>query len=208
MIAFLKGSTQAMARSNAKGSAHRGGTFQSFLVQAWFAFDRGIERVCNVMLALSAFCLFVMMAVMTAYIVTRKLGVPLPGAFYLSQELMVLVFAFPLGAATLRGAHIVFELVDKSFSSAVKMWLQFIGNCVGLIFFVALSWKAINLGIAAAETGEFQQGVVNVPIWPFRLVLGGALVVFSLALLVGGIRRLRAARGLPPCNTASQPEVE
>lgn len=174
------------------------GAASTAAARAWFAIDRGVEKLCDLLLALAALSLFVMMAGMTAYVVSRKFGSPLPGAFYLSQELMVVLFALPLGAVTLRNGHIVFELVDKAFPRRLKLWFQLSGHVLGLIFFSTLSWHAVSLGLSSAAVGEYQQSGFDFPIWPFRIVLALALAVLSLAVLVAGVRAFRAARGLPP----------
>lgn len=155
---------------------------------AWLKFEKGTERLCNAMVYAAAFSLFTMMVLMTAYVISRKLGAPLPGAFYLAQELMVAVFCLPLGAVTLRNGHIIFELVDKAFPEKIRVWMRLIGSVVGFVFFSLLAWKATTLGLSAARAGEYQQGVLNVAIWPFRLLLAGSLIVFSLALFVAGTR--------------------
>lgn len=165
---------------------------------AWLLFERSTERLCNAMLYAGAIALFILMVVMTAYVFSRKIGAPLPGAFYISQEMMVAVFCMPLGAVTLRNGHIIFELVDKAFPEKTRVWLRVLGSFVGVVFFSVLSWKATTVGFAAAQTGEYQQGVLNVPIWPFRLLLAGSLIVFSLSLFVAGLRGLLDSWGLSP----------
>lgn len=164
----------------------------------WLLLERGTERLCTAMLYASALALFLMMVVMTAYVVSRKLGAPLPGAFYISQELMVVVFCLPLGAVTMRNGHIIFELVDKLFPHGIRVWLRLVGSLAGLLFFAVLSWKAVTLGLSAMRAGEYQQGVLNVHIWPFRLVLAGSLIVFSLAIFVAGMRNLFDGLGIVP----------
>ncbi len=132
--------------------------------------------------------LFVMMVIMTAHIIGRKVGHPVPGAFEASEQLMVIVFSFPMADVGLRKAHILFELVTRSLSQRVQHFLGILVHVVGLLLFAPLTWKAWQVAGKNFSIGEYRQGVIDFPIWPFRVALAVGLSVFVLQMIIGLIR--------------------
>jgi TRAP-type C4-dicarboxylate transport system permease small subunit len=132
--------------------------------------------------------LFVMMVMMTAHIIGRKAGHPVPGAFEASEQLMVIVFSFPMAEVGLRKAHILFELVTRSFSSRVQDLLGILVHAVGLLLFAPLTWKAWQVAAKNFSMGEYRQGVIDFPIWPFRVALAVGLSVFVVQMIIGLVR--------------------
>jgi TRAP-type mannitol/chloroaromatic compound transport system permease small subunit len=132
--------------------------------------------------------LFVMMVMMTAHIIGRKVGQPVPGAFEASEQLMVIVFSFPLADVGLRKAHILFELVTRSLSQRVQHFLGILVHVVGLLLFAPLTWKAWQVAWKNFSIGEYRQGVIDFPIWPFRVALAVGLSVFVAQMIIGLIR--------------------
>jgi len=159
------------------------------------------------MVIVAAVALFLMMAVMGVYVISRKLGTPVPGAFHASEQLMMIVFSFPLAAVALRKGHILFELVFKSFSLKTQARLEAIGTLVGVLLFGTIAWKAWQAGWDSLAIGEYHAGVIDFPVWPFRFALALGLSVFSLQLLVI-LSRLAAKLARGPKEAEKLPEVE
>jgi len=136
------------------------------------------------MTAIAGISLFAMMVMMTAHVIGRKLGEPVPGAFEASEQLMIIVFAFPLAEVGLRKAHIVFELVFRAFSPRNRARLEVLTHIVGLALFGPLTFKAWQIAAKMFSMGEYRQGMVDFPIWPFRILFAAGLTVFSFQIAV------------------------
>ena len=132
--------------------------------------------------------LFAMMVIMTAHILGRKVDQPVPGAFEASEQLMVIVFSFPLAEVGLRKNHILFELVIRALSERAQAILGILTHVVGLILFAPLTWKAWQVAWKNILIGEYRQGVIDFPIWPFRLALAVGLSAFVVQLIVSLVR--------------------
>ena len=128
--------------------------------------------------------LFVMMVMMTAHILGRKVGHPVPGAFEASEQLMVIVFSFPMAQIGLRKNHILFELVVRALSKKAQTILGILTHVVGLILFAPLTWKAWQVAWKSLSMGEYRQGVIDFPIWPFRVALAVGLSVFVVQMVI------------------------
>ncbi len=134
--------------------------------------------------------LFAMMVTMTAHILGRKIGEPVPGAFEASEQLMVIVFSFPMAEVGLRKNHILFELVVRKLSQKAQAVLGIVTHITGLILFAPLTWKAWQIAWTNVVIGEYRQGVIDFPIWPFRVALAVGLSVFVVQLIVSLVRDL------------------
>ncbi len=167
------------------------------LKSAWTSFRQGatIESLANVMIISAGGTLFAMMAIMTAYIIGRKLGEPIPGAFEASEQFMVLVFSFPLAAVGLRKGHIVFELFSTRLSSRNRAKLGIISDSVGILLIGAMTWKGWQIGWERFIMREYRQGIIDFPIWPFRIALALGLTVFTIQLIVSLVRTMKVIGG-------------
>lgn len=146
------------------------------------------DPFANGMTKAAGVSLFAMMVMMTAHILGRKVGHPVPGAFEASEQLMVIVFSFPMAEVGLRKNHILFELVIRALSEKAQTIMGIVTHMVGLILFVPLTWKAWQVAGKNLMIGEYRQGVIDFPIWPFRVGLAVGLSVFVAQLIVSLVR--------------------
>ena len=157
------------------------------LRSVWDRVRRGtiVDSLSWWMIILAAVGLFGMMALMGVYVVSRKFGMPIPGSFHASEQMMMIVFSFPLAAVALRKGHILFELIFKRFSLKTQTRLELVSTLVGMLLFGIIAWKAWEVGVGYSfAIGEYKAGVIDFPVWPFRIALAVGLSVFSLQLLV------------------------
>jgi len=177
-----------------------------FLNSIWTYCKRGanIEPVAHWMTITAGISLFAMMIMMTIHVVSRKLGMPVPGAFEGSEQLMVVVFAFPLAEVSLRKGNIIFELVSRKFPPKIKERMDIIGNLVGLFLFAPLTFKAWEIALRMFRMGEYRQGIIDFPVWPFRCLIAVGLTVFTYQLVVSWIRAEKEIRS----KRIEEPEEE
>jgi TRAP-type C4-dicarboxylate transport system permease small subunit len=159
-----------------------------------------IESIARGLTVTAGVALFAMMVTMTIHVVGRKLGHPVPGAFEISEQLMMVVFAFPLAEITRRKDHITFELVSDRFPPALRKWMAIAGALAGLVVFAPLAWQAWRIALEMYAMGEYRQGMVNVPIWPFRVLLAIGLTLFSVQLAVNCIAHIRRSPAPKPAS--------
>jgi TRAP-type C4-dicarboxylate transport system permease small subunit len=136
-----------------------------------------------------------MMVMMTAHVIARKLGMPIPGALEASEQLMVVVFSFPLAAIGLRRAHIVFDLFTTRLPSRIRAKLELVGDIAGALLFGLLGLKAWHIAWNNYLIGEYTKGVLDFRIWPFRFALALGLSVFSAQLILSVYRGIKRSGG-------------
>lgn len=149
------------------------------------------DSLARVITHAAGLVLFAMMMMMVIYIVGRKFGAPLPGAFEASEQLMVIIFAFPLAEVGLKKGHIIFELITRFLPPRVLARLEIFSHIFGLVLFIPLTWKSWEVAISNMVIGEYRQGIIDFPIWPFRFALAFGLTVFLMQLVISFIRTLK-----------------
>lgn len=174
--AALNENSENQSKSPARSGPRLGGMF---------------DPLARGMTAAAGISLFVMMVMMTIHIVGRKIGQPVPGAFEASEQLMVIVFAFPLAEVGLRKAHIIFELISRALPKRTQARLEIFQHIVGLLLFGPLTWKAWQIAWNNFLIREYRQGIIDFPIWPFRVALAIGLSVFLLQLVLSLIRSIK-----------------
>jgi TRAP-type mannitol/chloroaromatic compound transport system permease small subunit len=147
-----------------------------------------IEPLAHDMTIAAGVALFGMMIMVTMDVIGRKLSMPVPGAFEASEQLMVIVFSFPLAEVSLKRGNIVFELLSGKFSPRVKRRMDIIGNLVGLFLFAPLTYQAWVVAQKMYSMGEYRQGIIDIPIWPFRILIAVGLSVFVYEMVVDWIK--------------------
>jgi TRAP-type C4-dicarboxylate transport system permease small subunit len=153
-----------------------------------------IDPLAHGMTIAAGAALFGMMIMVTMDVIGRKLSMPVPGAFEASEQLMVVVFSFPLAEVSLKKGNIVFELLSRKLSPRVKRRIDIIGNLVGLFLFAPLTYQAWVVAHKMYSMGEYRQGIIDVPIWPFRILIAVGLSVFVYELVVSWIKAERKMR--------------
>ena len=143
-----------------------------------------VDRLGDGMLVIAGVTVFIMMLVMAIYIISRKFEAPLPGAFHFSEQTMMILVAFPLAAVAVRKGHIQFELLIKRLSLKTQARMDLISNIVGILLYGAVTWSAWEVGFGSIEILEYRAGVIDFPVYPFRIALALGLSVFVLQLFV------------------------
>jgi TRAP-type C4-dicarboxylate transport system permease small subunit len=96
-----------------------------------------------------------------------------------------------LAEVGLRKNHILFELVTRALSKNAQALLGILTHIVGLILFAPLTWRAWQVGWKNFRIGEYRQGIIDFPIWPFRVAIAIGLSVFVAQLIVSLVRDCR-----------------
>lgn len=138
-----------------------------------FTVFRGLLRQANRLSAfLSGIALLAMMLVGAIDVLGASLlNQPLPGAFEVTEALMVASVFLALGLSQQRRAHISVEVIVGFFPPVARRFSAIFSAILCALFFGLVSW--FGWGIAAKSTlaGEFSSGLINFPIWPAKIAL-------------------------------------
>jgi TRAP-type C4-dicarboxylate transport system permease small subunit len=129
---------------------------------------------------LASGAVFLMMFVGAADVIGNVMGSPVPGAFELTESLMVACVFLAIAHAQASGQHIRVDLLPRLASPAVRALLDRLGHLLSAAVYGAIAWYAWGEVGSSFVGGEYAAGIVRFALWPARLALAlGASLMFA-----------------------------
>lgn len=148
------------------------------------AFRRIVDAVTGVMALLSVVCIVLMLVATVADVIRRAVwGQSVRGVTELGEVAMVAIVFLALGYAQSRNAHVAMTLVVQRMAPAKAALV----NGLALLFATGMvGWllvESTERAIASFQVAEYRFGIVQIPIWPARIVIVVGLAAFLLELV-------------------------
>lgn len=108
------------------------------------------------------------------------------GATEMNEVLLAMSVLGVLPLVMASGPHIRVDLVYKLVPLRVRAWFDVLGHAAMAAFLLAVAWSAAPWAYDAWHRGDVTQGVVQVPVYPIKLLLfvvaagGGAQQMVAL----------------------------
>ena len=147
----------------------------------------GIQRVINPISRnihyVGAFFLFIMMLLVVAHVAGRYfLKIPVPGTVELVEFLMTFVVFLGFGYGAVKKVNVSVDLFVVTLPKRVQAAIDAV-TCLFSIGIVALiTWQGVVQAKSLFASGHVS-GVLNVPHYPFMVVLVVGYAVFNLVLV-------------------------
>ena len=124
-------------------------------------------------------------------LLSKLLNSPIPGTFEIVERLMIVTVFSAFAYGQTQKTHINMTLVLDKFPKKVQMFLF---SLVGLISVCASGLLAYAAFVQTDNSIKlnYQTAVLKIPFWPFYLVEGIAMVIFTLTLLYDMILSISA----------------
>lgn len=136
----------------------------------------------------------------TADVIGRwLLDSPIQGTLEISVNAFVLVVFGALAFYEIEKGGIRLELVTDRLSPVARFWCQVLARVLGTVVYGIMTWRTFTYAVTATVKQEATWGLVEVPIWPSKIVVTvGLLMLFvaSLVLLADLARGPRAYAGI------------
>lgn len=168
----------------------------------WTIVDRletGITRVGMVFATLAGVGILVLMLLTVVDVSLRETrGRGVGGVTEASEVGLVIVVFLGMTAAQMSRAHISTPMVLSRLPSRVGHALRAFSLLLAGVFVVWMTYRTLLTGLDSYARGEFRYGIVNVPIWPARLVIPVGLAGLAIALIVhAGVEVRKYVRNEP-----------
>lgn len=170
-----------------------------------------VRRLSVMAASLSGVCLLFMGFLGVADIIgTHFLGRPIPGGVEITKALMVCVIMLGMALAEAQGRHIRVGVVAEHLPRRLQGPLEVLSHFAMAVMFAAIAWFGWDAFWGSIVRYEYDEGLIQVPLWPARLLLalGATLMTVQASLLA--YARL-AGKQVPgqPAETAdaSQPPI-
>lgn len=143
------------------------------------------ERILGVVAALA---LFAMMALTAADVIARKaFSSSVPGGVEITELLMLAVIFVAMPLASLKGEHIIFDLLDPILPARIKTWQHRIANALCVAVLVGSSWLVYGRAGRAAEYGD-STAQLGLPLYGFQYATAAMLLLAAVMHLYLMIR--------------------
>lgn len=150
----------------------------------------GITRVIDAIGQACSVLILLIMAIVVYEVVARYcFNAPTSWAWLVNKQLFGVFVMVAGGYALVHKSHIRIEMLYQHFPKALKTiiaWLTFVASCC---FLGALTWKSWVMGMEAWETKELAMGVFKLPLYPLKLLMPVASLVFLMGCLVEVLRK-------------------
>lgn len=143
-----------------------------------------IERVVAYISFIGMVILLLMMFLTTFDVIGRSiLNSPIPGAYELTEYLLVIVILFGVAYAQQSGRNVRVELFADRLPPRFKIGLDFVFTLVAFIFFVVVAWQGWEGGAKAIVKGGASD-TLHIPTYPFEFLIGFGASLLSIELLL------------------------
>ncbi|UUX50886.1 TRAP transporter small permease [Nisaea acidiphila] len=147
--------------------------------------EASLDRLLDLMAMLSGAVLFLMMFLVVANTLTRKLfNWPITGAFEITETMLTLAIFLALAYTQKVGSHISVDVLNRHFSGALKRILEFSAPVLGAVCF---GWATYASGLYALDSyamAEQEWGSITYPIWPVKMLICFGLGALTLRYLL------------------------
>lgn len=169
---------------------------------------RAVHALSTLFGVLAALLIVAIMASTAADVATRQLtGSSIPGVVEYSEVLMVGLIFLGLAYAQRTGAHIGVDLVTERMPVRVAHAVRSVGLLLAILVLAVMAWETLEVALRAVESREYRFGLVQVPIWPARLLIPIGLVALLLELAITLIDEVEAYRHRVPVVRAVPAEA-
>lgn len=143
----------------------------------------------------TAAALFAMMALTFADVVGRKFfDYSLPGSLELTELLMLVVIFFALPLTSLRGEHVVFDLLDKAMGARMRAIQHRLSNGLCAAMLAGGTYLVWERAMRTAEFGD-NTAQLRIELAPFHFMVAVLLLVAAFVHVLLVVRGPRESSG-------------
>lgn len=150
------------------------------------------------LITLAGVALLSIVVLMTAEGILRAFfGTSVQGATEINEVLLGLLLLSVLPLVVRDGPHIRVDFVYNLLPIRLRGAVDALGEAVVATFLLAIAWSAAPWALAAFDRDDVTQGVVQIPIYPVKLLLLAVTAVGGVQLSVALIRNAVRTRRAP-----------
>jgi TRAP-type transport system small permease protein len=138
---------------------------------------RGITAI-----GLVALCCLVLLV--TADVIGRKLGKPVPGAFELTELALILTVCLSLAYTATEGAHVSVGLFISRLGHAGRLSIAILTGPLALAGIGMVIWGGMRLALNDWHVGLLRSVQLGIPVAPFKFVVPLGFGLLALVVLV------------------------
>lgn len=139
---------------------------------------------------LSAFCgwlMLVMMVLLVVDVCSRNVGKPIQGMAELSVFVMMIVIYLGMARCEEHKEHVNLEIVKNAFSPRIERVIELLAYILALISIGIFFYALLQDTIASYVSREALAGVVELRLWPVKVVMVVGIAFFWTQTLINAV---------------------
>ncbi len=114
---------------------------------------------------------------------TSLLGMPVPGAYELTETIMVGSVFLALALAQAQSTHIRVDTIVKTMPAMPRHICETLAHICSFLFYLGICLFGWDGFLQSVEEGGVYQGLIGLPVWPGRLALalGASMITIQAA---------------------------
>ncbi|MYZ42426.1 TRAP transporter small permease [Schauerella aestuarii] len=151
---------------------------------------RFLDSLYSVTAYLAALCMIGVLLMVVSGVVTRQIGVHIPGTDAYAGYLMAAAGFFALASTFKHGEHIRVTLILNSLKPAGHRRLDLFALVVGILLALSLAYFSCKLVMDSLTYNDISTGNDATPLWIPQLSMAVGAVIFLIAIVDEFVRRL------------------
>jgi len=157
----------------------------------WKILDKITTKLSEGALWISVLSLAVIMILATADIISTKFfSHPIPSTAELIEDLDIPLVFMGMAYVQMTRGHMAGPVFEKKFPPGVNRAIVLIGNILGFVVSVLISWKTFPIFHDAVSLSKVSSGTIPYSLWPFSFLTLLGFGLLALAFIVSSIRIL------------------
>jgi TRAP-type mannitol/chloroaromatic compound transport system permease small subunit len=142
-----------------------------------------VGNVCSLLILL-------LMAVVAYEVIARyAFNSPTSWAWVINKQIFGIYVMVAGGYALVHNTHIRIEMLYQHFPRSIETVIRWFTLVAAFIFLGALLWKSWVMGQEAWETKEVAMGVFKLPLYPLKLFIPFATLLFLLGCIAAAFKK-------------------
>lgn len=145
----------------------------------------GFGKVISALNVVAAMIVLFMMIAVVSDITYRTIARrSIPGVLEITEYLLVAVIFLGLAYTQRAGANVKMELLISRIHGLPKAIVRFLTLVASLAICGLLTWRTTLQAIASIEIQEYRWGIVQIPMWPVKILLPVGFALLCVQLMI------------------------
>jgi TRAP-type transport system small permease protein len=119
-------------------------------------------------------------------------GRPFRGGYEMTELAMALIVAFGLPYTAITRGHVAVDVLGRWLDRPAMRWLNALVHFAGAVLLAIVAWRASLYALGSYRWGDLSN-MMRIPKYPFQFAIAFSAALFSLVLVLQGLKALRGA---------------
>lgn len=133
---------------------------------------------------LGGLLVFCIMILLSAEIIGRKIGHPIPGTIEIAGFALAGIVFLGLSRCEEVHEHVNVEFLLVRYPSALRRWVEIFICLLGFVMYGLMTWQSTLEAISSWSTFEVVPGLIPLPVYPAKTIVSIGCAMICVQLLI------------------------